>query len=232
MNTEQKYVAYYRVSKNNSKADKDKNKSKGLSQDAQKLIVNHYYKDNIVKEFEEIESGKNITERPILQAAIEYCLKHNLNLAVAKVDRLSRNVDDVRYVFKALKGKLSCCDIPGQVDLFMLTMYANFAERERELISLRTSQALQAKITREGKWQKSNPDYKSGKVAAIGRAANTEKALTNENNIKAADVICSKIKEGMSIPEIVIHLNNKKYKTARGNTFSYPQVARLIESFC
>lgn len=128
-------------------------------------------------------------------------------LVVAKIDRLSRDVDDGRYVLKALNNRLRSCDIPGDIDKFSLTMYLAFAERERELISIRTSQALQAKIKNTGKWQVTHPDFQNGTIGRRGVAVIKRNALENENNKRAAASICDKLKAGMKIPQIVEHLN-------------------------
>ncbi|WP_081469337.1 recombinase family protein [Runella slithyformis] len=54
-------------------------------------------KAEVVNEFIEIESGKYISKRPILKAAIEYAQTHNAVLVVTKLDSLSR---DVVHIFK------------------------------------------------------------------------------------------------------------------------------------
>src|SRR5690242_897137 len=96
MKAERKYIAYYRVSKDSHKSGRSV--SNGLGLEAQKQIVEHFYRDNIVKDFTETKSAKNITDRPVLQEAIKYCLDNDCWLVVAKLDRLSRSVDDVRFV--------------------------------------------------------------------------------------------------------------------------------------
>lgn len=233
-NTDNKqYVAYFRISLDKAMKDehgkKIKDSSFGL--DAQKAIVHHYYKP--VKEFVEIRSGKNITDRKVFQECLEYCIKNNAYLVCAKQDRLSRNVDDCRSILEQLKGRLVLCDIPGQLDKFTLTMYAAFSERERELIGIRTSLALQQKLKTEGKWQKSNPEFKNGNIAKVGRQAHTDNAKSNLNNKRAASVICSKIKEGMSLQAIVQHLNDNGFKTSTGKAFTNgTQVKRIQKQFC
>ncbi|MBB3841965.1 DNA invertase Pin-like site-specific DNA recombinase [Runella defluvii] len=67
-----KYITYIRV---NTKGQE----RSGLSFDAQKVIIEHYAeidKAAIVKEFIETESSKDISNRPILKAAIEYAQTH------------------------------------------------------------------------------------------------------------------------------------------------------------
>lgn len=204
-------------------------KSEGLGLDAQRGIIGHFYKDAVVKEYVEVKSAKNISDRPILKEAIEYAIQNDLWICVAKLDRLSRDVDDVRSILKQLDGKISFGDIPseGKADIFTITIYAAFAERERMLISLRTRQALQEKLKRDGPWQKGNPDMISGKLGKMGREANTAKAEANENNIRASEIIFDKIKAGLKYSEIADILNNKKFLTANGKAFHPAQVWRI-----
>lgn len=225
---ETKYVAYYRLSKEGAK----QKEGRSLGLDAQRSIVEHFFKDGIVKEFVEIQSAKNITDRIELQNAIKYCQDNKFILVVAKIDRLSRDVDDGRYVLKALNNRLRSCDIPGEIDKFTLTMYLAFAERERELISLRTSQALRAKIAREGKWQTGNPSFKDGSAVKASNEAMRQKALLNENNTRSAAQICLLLEKGKSVPQIVIQLNKSNHKTSRGKEFSYVQVRRIADRYC
>ncbi len=210
-------VAYFRLSKDNGK---------GLGLEAQQAIVQHFHKGNIVKAFTELKSAKNITDRPILREAIAYCLQHGYTLVVAKVDRLSRNVDDCRLILSQLDGKLLACDIPGTIDKFTLTLYAAFAERERELISLRTSQALQAKKRKMGKWHKGSPDIRERQKTAI--EANKSKAANNPNNIRAMSVITDKRLQGLTLAQIAAHLNEMKFTTSTGKLFTPTQVSRLL----
>lgn len=228
-----KYVAYYRVSRDSFKDGKSK--SNGLGLEAQKQIAEHYYNKEgncIVMEFTETKSAKNISERPILQNAIDYCLKNDCWLLVAKLDRLSRNVDDVRTILKTLDGNISFGDIPaeGKADMFTITIYSAFAERERELISLRTKNALKVKKEREGSWQKGNPDFSNGQASKLSVEANKRKAASNENTIRATQVIVSKRADGMTYWEIAQFLNKYKFVTANGNQFYATQVMRIYNN--
>jgi len=221
-----KYVAYYRTSKDSHQSGRSI--SKGLGLEAQRQIVAHFAPQT-EKEFTEVKSAKNITDRPVLQEAIDFCLKNNCWLIVAKLDRLSRNVDDVRFVHSKLNKKITFCDIPsdGETDLFTITLFAAFAERERELISLRTSQALKAKIQKEGKWQKSNPNIV--KLNEMAVEAIKSKAKDNENNIRALEMITSKKREGLSFKEIAELLNASKFKTSQNCEFRPSQVVRIYK---
>jgi DNA invertase Pin-like site-specific DNA recombinase len=226
--TQKTYIAYYRTSKDSHKSGRSI--SRGLGLDAQHQIVEHFYKDSITHSFTEVKSAKNITDRPELQKAIQLCLSTNSWLAVAKLDRLSRNVDDIRLIHKQMAGKIQFCDIPSEnePDLFTITLFAAFAERERTLISLRTSQALQSKLKREGKWQKGNPIFTSGIANSLSISANKLKAKLNENSIRASQLISLKRSEGLSYLQIANTLNQHKFLSPNGNLFFPASVRRLF----
>ena len=223
-NSERPVVAYYRLS-----AVKENGRELGI--DAQKSIVHHYFKNRIIKEFKEIKSAKNLDDRPVLLQAIQYSINNECVLAVARLDRLSRNVDDCRNILNQLGTNLRSCDIPGEIDRFSLTLFAAFAERERALIALRTSQALKAKKNYTGKWQKSNPAFKSGKVAAIGRATNTKHAKENPHNRRAAGIIHIKYGEGKNFKQIADYLNENGFCAPKGGKFSSCQVKRIHQRY-
>ena len=222
-----KFISYVRVSKDSHKAGKSR--SEGLGLDAQRNIIQHFYGENVVKEFIEVKSAKNIHERPVLREAIQYALENNLWMCLAKLDRLSRDVDHVRSILKQMDGQISFCDIPseGKADIFTITIYAAFAERERELISLRTKQALQAKLKREGPWQKGNPDFTSGEANKKAVLACKLKAGLNENTIRASEIIADKRKAGMTYEAIASLLNEKKFASPTGMDFHPMQVYRI-----
>jgi DNA invertase Pin-like site-specific DNA recombinase len=222
-----KYVAYYRISKDSHETGKSK--AKGLGLESQRQIVEHFYGDQIVADFTETKSAKNITDRPILQQAIEYCIKNECWLVVAKLDRLSRNTIDALSIVQKLGKKVSFCDIPseGEADEFMITIFAAIAQRERELISIRTSQALQIKIQREGKWNKGNPDFKNGNAQKLAVAAIKLKASENENTIRAAALISEKRRGRLSYAQIAKILNDNKFLSPSGGLFHSSQVRRI-----
>lgn len=232
-----KYVAYYRTSKDSHEAGRSK--SKGLGLEAQKQIVEHYYKDLIVKEFTETKSAKNISQRPILQQAIRYCIDNNCWLVVAKLDRLSRDTIDVLSIVKILEKKVSFCDIPseGGADEFIITIFAAIGQRERELISIRTSQALQVKLKREGSWHRKSHKWnlhqdtfvKSGLFSKSGTTAKKLKAASNENSIRASQIILSNMKAGLSLKQITDILNNNKFLSPNGFSFRPTQVRRIYK---
>lgn len=211
-----KYVAYYRVSTK-------KQGDSGLGLESQKNYVHHYY-PNIEKEFTEVESAKNITDRPVLQEAIRYCKETGSTLVVAKVDRLSRDTVDGLTVLKQLNGNIRFCDIPGVPDDFVITMILALAQRERELISIRTKSALRVKKQRGIKLGHT-PNLHGQKQ---GAEANRLKALNDESNKRAASMIKILVDQGYNLDKIASRLNEENFLTSRGNHWSKVTVGRII----
>lgn len=130
-----KFVSYLRVSTQQQGRE-------GLGMDAQREAVKiHSCSGVLLKEFVEVESGKN-NDRPQLQAALAHCLATGATLLVAKLDRLSRNVE---FIARLMNSKVNfiAADMPTANKLTLHIMAA-MAEHEREQTSIRTKQALQA----------------------------------------------------------------------------------------
>jgi hypothetical protein len=98
-----------------------------------------------VKEFMDVESGTH-RDRKGLWDAIDYCKKNNCSLVIAKLDRLAR---DVEFTFKVLNTGIDIhfADMPV-VNSMILGVFAAVAQYEREMVSTRTKQALDAKKAR------------------------------------------------------------------------------------
>lgn len=215
-NAPTRYVAYYRVSTK-------KQGDSGLGLEAQRNIVRHYYPD-LECEFTEVKSGKNVSERPVLQKAMQYCKQTGAILVFAKVDRLSRDTVDGLTVLKQLEGNVRFCDFPGKPDEFVLTMILALAQRERELISIRTKAAKQV-LKQRGVKQGHTPNLHGQKQ---GAEANRLKALNDESNKRAASMIKILVDQGYNLDKIASRLNEENFLTSRGNHWSKVTVSRII----
>jgi DNA invertase Pin-like site-specific DNA recombinase len=211
-----KFVAYYRVSTDSQGESK-------LGLEAQKTILDNYLGSNgaIVKEFTEVKSAKNIQDRPLLRDAIEYCNKNGCVLAVAKLDRLSRSAKDGITIFENLENGLFSADVPSEntviTDSFMLNLFFAFAQRERELISLRTKAALSAKKERGETWNVGgNKNIKEIQKNAI--KARKEGADPN-NNLKRAKNEAKMLRsQGKTYSEIAAILTENGHVTSMSET--------------
>ena len=130
----ERFVAYYRVS-----TDKQ---DKGMP--AQRSAVKKYLQGRkLDKSFIEVESGKSAENRPALREALEYCYHNQATLVVAKLDRLSRDLEFIGWLQKTVI-KFVCCDMP-QATRETIGFMAVMARWEREQISKRTKEALAEK---------------------------------------------------------------------------------------
>jgi len=132
-------VAYYRVS----------TRKQSLGLNAQRSAVQAFAAAEgmeIIAEYTEKESGKGsdaLQRRPVLAEAMKAAKKARCAVAVAKLDRLSR---DVHFISGLMVHKVAfiVTAFGREVDPFTLHIYAALAEQERRMISQRTSAGLQA----------------------------------------------------------------------------------------
>lgn len=210
------YVAYYRVSLK-------KQGESGLGLEAQRNIVRHYYPE-IEKEFTEVKSAKNVSERPILQEAVRYCKEHGAILIFAKVDRLCRKTTDGLGICDSLKWKVRFCDYPGEPDEFVITMILALAQRERELISIRTKAAKQV-LKRRGIKLGHTPNLHGQRE---GAEANRQIALSDKNNQRAMSMIRVMTSQKLTLERMAIRLNEENFTTSRGGKWNKVTVGRMV----
>ena len=94
----------------------------------------------------EVETGKGsdaIDRRQQLAAAPQEARRQRCSIAVAKLDRLSR---DVHFISGLMVHRVPflVADLGPDVDPFILHLFAAPAQKERALISKRTTEALAA----------------------------------------------------------------------------------------
>lgn len=135
------YATYLRVSTQRQGAQ-------GLGISAQRNMCENFIKQNNgchVQEFMDVESGTH-RDRKGLWQAIDYCKKNGCSLVIAKLDRMSR---DVEFTFKVINTGIDIhfTDMPI-VNSMILGVFAAVAQYEREMVSTRTKQALAAKKER------------------------------------------------------------------------------------
>ena len=136
-----KFAVYIRVSTQRQGAS-------GLGLESQRKICDDFIVANDgekVAEYKDIESGTH-RDRKGLADAIAFCKKNDCALVIAKLDRLAR---DVEFCFKVINTgiEIHFVDMP-QINTLLLGVFASVAQYERELISERTTKALQAKKER------------------------------------------------------------------------------------
>jgi DNA invertase Pin-like site-specific DNA recombinase len=206
----------------------DRQGKSGLGIEAQRNAVAEYLdggKWSLVKEFVEVESGKN-TDRPKLAEAIKACRVYGARLVIAKLDRLSR---DAHFLLGLEKAGVDfvCADMPNANQLTVRIM-AIIAEEEREMISKRTKAALAAAKKRGKKLG----GYRGVAPSKKDRAMAVE-AVQARADAKAAD-LAPIIKElqaagKTTLRAIAAGLTEQGIPTARGGKWSSAQVMRMLE---
>jgi DNA invertase Pin-like site-specific DNA recombinase len=125
-------IAYYRVST-------QKQGRSGLGLEARRKAIASFAEAEgfeIVAEFTEVETGKGsdaLDRRPQLKAALKAAKKARCEVAVAKLDRLSRDVAFISGLM-ALRVPFIVTALGRNVDPFMLHIYAAMAQQERAMI--------------------------------------------------------------------------------------------------
>jgi DNA invertase Pin-like site-specific DNA recombinase len=211
-----KYVTYFRVSTK-------KQGQSGLGLEAQRrdieIFLERYSETpfEVLQEFMEIESGK-VDTRPQLDAAIALAKRQKATLLVAKLDRLSRDVEYIARTIKRCDVRVAC--MPN-ADRFQLHIYAALAEQEREFISQRTKQALQAAKARGVKLGGLRDTTMQRNVAL--------KQYTDARAERYRGVLEGLVAQGKPLRSIAESLNKLGLKTTRDKEFTAVQVSRLIE---
>lgn len=137
------------------------------------------------KTFTDKASGKD-TERPQLQAALDY-LREGDTLVCHSMDRLGRNLDDLRRLVKDLTGKgvavqfkkesLTFTGEDSPMATLMLSVMGAFAEFERSLIRERQREGIAIAKTK-GAYKGRKPALSPEKAAEL-RAADQERGGKN-----------------------------------------------------
>jgi DNA invertase Pin-like site-specific DNA recombinase len=218
-----KIVSYLRVST-------AKQGHSGLGLEAQRSAIQAYADGRgakVSREFVEIESGK-LNARPQLATALHLAKVTGAVLVIAKLDRLSRNAAFL-LTLRDSGVKFIAADMPDANELTVGIM-ALVAQQEREAISKRTKEALQA-AKRRGSIL-GNPNGAAAlKRAAKGNTAGLE-AIRNKANNHAADlkpVIADLAAESItSLGAIAAALNERGMKTPRGGHWHKSSVSNLL----
>lgn len=212
-----KAISYCRVST-------DRQGESGLGLEAQQASVTQFTRIhgyNLEKEYVEVESGKK-NARPQLQQALLHCKKERATLIIAKLDRLSRNLHFISGLIEA-GIDFKAVDMPD-ANKMMLQIHGVFAEYERDMISSRTKQALQAskkrgkELGKHGKYILSRQNSQDSKEFAL----------------KMKPIIASLQKEGYTSGRAIVEqLNQRQISTFRNSNQKWHllTVQRLLKHF-
>jgi DNA invertase Pin-like site-specific DNA recombinase len=214
-----KYVAYMRVS--------TKDQDYGIEAQHEALLAYApvaFYIDRV--------SGKRISNREQLNAALDHCKAIDGTLLFYKIDRLGRDVESI-FQIKNSGIDLYCLEMP-ELNTFTLGMLATFAQHEREQISKRTKDGL-AMARKNGK-----------KIGATGHKVRTYKKF-RENGKKSgggktvhraavrrhaslANAVYQLVAvDGLTFLEASMKLNQLGFKAPKGGTMFVTTVTRLFK---
>jgi DNA invertase Pin-like site-specific DNA recombinase len=214
-------VAYARVSTSQQGRS-------GLGIAAQRETVSRFARDEgfeVIAEFIEIETGKGsdaLDRRPQLGGALAKARALRCPVAVAKLDRLSRDVHFISGLM-AHRVPFLVAELGPDVDPFVLHLYAALAEKERALISGRTRLALAAAKAKGVKL--GNPKIEAAQGAAVGAV----KAEANRAASNVLPIITEIRKTGATtLRAIADALNARGVPTPRGGRWHAMSVRNVL----
>jgi DNA invertase Pin-like site-specific DNA recombinase len=201
----------------------------GLGIEAQRQSLRQFAKAEgleLVREFVEVETGKGsdaLDRRPQLKAALAAAKRLKCHVAVAKLDRLSRDVHFISGLM-AHRVPFVVAELGADVDPFVLHLFAALAEKERSLISTRTRQALAAAQAR-------GVTLGSPKLAQARESAVTAiKAGADQHAANVLPMITEAQKAGAtSLRAVAEALNARGISTARGGSWHAMSVKNVLD---
>jgi DNA invertase Pin-like site-specific DNA recombinase len=214
------YISYTRVSTS----------KQGLGLEAQTTTIESYVKNQrgiIIGCYSEKESGKETINRHELQKAIAQAKSENAILIVAKLDRLSRDIVDIFTLKKDSNLHFEVADMAAS-DTMTLGIFATLAQKERELISKRTKEALAARKAQGVKLGNPNAADTLRKYNHLGVEKRKAAANMSEANRHAYAAI--RYMDG-SLKAKADYLNENGFKTPNGNLWNPIQISRLIARY-
>ena len=178
----------------------------------------------IASEFIEIETGKGadaLNRRPKLAAALAEARRRKCAIAVAKLDRLSR---DVHFISGLMVHRVQfiVAELGADVDPFILHLFAALAEKERNMIAMRTRDALQRAKARGVKL--GGPKLAEARKAAVARNV----ANANHHATNVLPIIREIQRSGASLHQIADALNARGIATQRGGRWYAKSVSNVL----
>ena len=213
-----KYIIYRRISTLKQEAS-------GLGLDAQMNEINVFLSAQndyeIIDDLVETASGKDHLSRPKIIQAMELASKTGATILVNRLDRISRDLEFIASLMKNPKVKFKIATQPN-ADNFTIAIYAAIGMKEREMISIRTRNALQAlKASGKQLGQEGRNNIKNVNKARKERANNYAN--------KVIPLIKPLLNEGNSYREIASILNGSGVKSPTGKPIRHDLVYRMVQ---
>jgi len=201
----------------------------GLGIEAQKEALERFAASEgltLGRLFVEVETGKGadaIERRPQLAAALGEARHQRCPVAVAKLDRLSRDVHFISGLM-AHRVPFVVAELGADVDPFILHLFAALAQKERAMISARTKAALA--VARARGVTLGGPDLSKARKRAVASI----KALADQHADNVLPVIREVRRAGAtSLRQIADALNARGIPTPRGGRWYACSVRNTLE---
>jgi DNA invertase Pin-like site-specific DNA recombinase len=212
--TTSKFVVLLRVSTTKQGGD-----GNGIA--AQRRDINLFLQQQehplVLAEFVEVVSGAN-PQRPMLEQALEMCLKHKASLLVQKVDRLTRDVETLGKLTKMRGIHIRIASLPN-ADNFQIHLFGILGAQEREFISQRTRAAM-------GEAKKRGVKFGNPRLSELNQTRKREARIFAHEH---AQLILNLRSEKRTYREICELLNASGIKTRNGGKFNPVQIHRIIK---
>lgn len=218
---QQKFISYLRVST-------QKQGRSGLGLEAQREAVRRLIADRggvLLAEYVEVETGKR-NDRPKLDEALKRCRMAGATLAIAKLDRLSRNAAFL-LALRDAGADFIAADAPHASPL-TIGVLALMAEEERKAISTRTKDALaaaKARGTKLGGFRARAPRIAS--FSKQGADALQQSAVAWAEEWR--EVLGELRGQGLSFAAMADQLNADGMVSRRGGAWSAATVHRTVQ---
>jgi DNA invertase Pin-like site-specific DNA recombinase len=179
----------------------------------------------LTRVYVEVETGKGadaLDRRPELSAALAEARRQRCPVAVAKLDRLSR---DVHFISGLMTHRVPflVAELGADVDPFVLHLFAALAQKERAMICARTREAL-ARAKARGV-DLGGPELAKARVKAMA----TIKAVADRNAANVLPIIRQIQRSGArSLHQIAAALNARGITTPRGGKWYAKSVANVL----
>lgn len=218
-----KFVGYLRVST-------ARQGQSGLGLEAQRSAIAAFTAQragSLIDTFVEVESGRN-NKRPQLATALHLAKVTGSTLVIAKLDRLSRNASFL-LALQDSGARFVAADMPDANELTVGIM-ALVAQQERQAISKRTREALQAAKARGTKLGNPNGAEAFRRAGKGNASAVAASKLAANLHAQALKNIVSNLQAGgaTSLGAMAAALNKRGILTPRARRWHRSSVSNLL----
>jgi len=200
----------------------------GLGIEAQREALSRFAEAEgyeLISVLVEVETGKGfdaLDRRPQLAEALSQARRRRCPVAVAKLDRLSRDVHFISGLM-AHRVPFLVVELGSDVDPFILHLFAALAEKERAMIASRTKAALSAAKARGVKL--GGPKLAEARELAVTAI----KSLADRHAANVLPIIRDVQRSGAkTLRDVATALNARGISTSRGGRWHAMTVRNVL----